>query len=149
MTTSTDVSLHDFAGITDVDKATWAYLDALDERELRTQLFPYVRFRMVVIKRATDREVEGEVFGGDGDGLDASRLPVDLLANRMKLLTTTFALADGTRVKWLEATPVQHRERAAMQRKLAGRCLVDAERHEQAANLIEEFNVSCLAEIKE
>jgi len=148
MTTETiTVVLADFADIVDVDEASWAYLNALQEDELRVKLFPYVRHEMASVKRARVRAVEAHVFGGNGDGPSAERMPVDLLANRLLLIGQTFVVSDGSRVPWLEATAAQHRDRADMQRRLAGQCLVDVERHEQAADLIEAHNVSCLDEI--
>lgn len=73
---------------------------------------------------------------------------VDLLAQREQLLHETFVLSDGTRVRWLQATAAQHRDRARLQRKLAGEYIADAERHETAAEIIEENGVNCLAEIE-
>lgn len=142
-----ELNIKDYAEIPDVDEATWAYLNALEEDGLRDKLFPYVRAAMVSLQRAVVRKVEDNVFGGEGDGPGAERLPVDLLANRLMFTTEAFALSDGTYVEWLKATPAQHLDRAEMQRRLAGKCLVDVERHEQAAKLIKKHKVTCLAEI--
>lgn len=143
-----EISMDDYADIVDVNEATWAYLNAFEEDELRDKLFPYVRAAMVCLQRSIVRRVEEDVFSGDGAGLRAESAVAGLLANRLALLNQTFSLADGTRVEWLKATIAQHRERAEMQRRLAGNCLVDAERHEQAAKLIKKFKVTCLAEIQ-
>lgn len=50
-------------------------------------------------------------------------------------------------VAWDQMTADQHDARAAMQRRLAGECIQDAERHEEAARMIREAGVTCLAEI--
>lgn len=126
------------------EEAAWAYLNALDTEQLRVVAFPYVKDRMRSWMRDRARGVEDAAFP-----TTANVTEVDVLAARAKLVNETFTLSDGTNVGWNEATPAQHRERAEMQRRLAGNCLVDAERHEQAALLIEQCGVSCLAEIKD
>lgn len=148
MKTKDDISMSDYVDIDNVDDATWGYLKALRVHDLREKLFPYTRAHMVGLKRARVRTIEDEVFA-DSDGALKSESPTaNLLTNRLLLVTETFSLPDGSRVAWLEATVAQHNERAAMQRRLAGTCLVDAERHDQAAKLITESNVTCLAEIE-
>lgn len=148
MEVATSVKIDDYVTIVDPDEAAWAYLNAFsDIDELRESVFPYVRNEFRIIHRRRTLAQEKKTFDKPSKNLDQVRLPVALLTNRLLLVTETFALSDGTRVKWLEATPAQHRERAAMQRRLAGSCILDAERHEQAADLIEQFGVSCLAEI--
>ena len=142
-------SITDYVDIVDPSMAAAAYLADLSEDELRSQLFPIVRGRIASLQRARVRAVEDQVFGGNGAGPAPTRLPVDLVANRLKLTGETFPLADGRRIKWLEATAAEHRERAAMQSKLAGQCLIDSDRHIQAAELIEQYGVTCLAELPE
>lgn len=151
MTTTTEpkVSIWDYAEIVDPDDATWAFLNALDSDDLRRELFPYVRGRMINCQRQVVRAVEDEVYGSGEGSATREVIRANLMERRLALISSTFALADGTRVEWLQATPGQHRERAEMQRRLAGKCLVDAKRHEEAASVIEEFGVTCLAEVPE
>ena len=150
MTTATvDVELADFVEVDGIEDATWAYLNALSIEELRAKLFPYVRNSMRILKRNRCRAIERLVFtGDDGDGTAEERHAVDLLAERRKLVDESFALPDGRRVRWLDATAADHRARAEWQRSKAKGHIDDAERHEVAASVIEEFNVSCLAEIQ-
>lgn len=142
----TEIKIADYADIVDVDKATWAYLNALEAEDLRTQLFPHVRNRMASIQRAIIRSHEDEVFAGDG--AESVPAPVNLLERRGMLSGDWFPLEDGRRVFWLEATAAEHHERAEMQRRLAGTCLVDADRHELAAGLIEKYGATCLQDIE-
>lgn len=65
-----------------------------------------------------------------------------------ELLTTTFAMPDGTRVKWGEATLEQHRTRSAQLAKNASRNLEAATRHRVAINTIAESGASCLNEVQ-
>jgi hypothetical protein len=137
----TTVKITDYVTIQDASDATWAYLNDLDEDQLRAELYPYIRNVMASLQRARVRAVEDEVFSSE-DGT------CDLIAQRMRLITEWFPLPSGRRVSWLEATAAEHRERAEYQRRLAGKCVVDAERHEQAADLIESHKVTCLMEIE-
>ena len=63
------------------------------------------------------------------------------------LADEAFALPSGRWVPWATATIADHLERAAWQRQLAGTCVKDAERHEEAARKIQEAGVACLAEL--
>lgn len=143
MTITTEVSMASFVDIASLEEATWAYLHALSEDELRQNLYPHVRDRMRDLRRRLDMAREDAAFGSRSPKGQA----VDLLSLRMDLIGMTFALRDGTRVAWDQATAEQHRERAEMQRALAGKAVMDAERHEWAAAEIEKHNASCLAEI--
>ncbi len=149
MSTDTAVSLRDFIGVGDADEIAVAFLDALDADELRRELLPYVRYRAMVMLRRDVRVAEHEVFGTGTGSATGAAIRANLMERRALLIGKTFALRDGTRVAWTDATPEQHRERAAIQRELAGHCIVDAKRHEEAAKVIEEFGVSCLAEVPE
>lgn len=64
-----------------------------------------------------------------------------------ELLTATFALPDGTRVRWGEATKEQHREREAQLAKNASRNLEAATRHRAAILVLEESGAACLDQI--
>jgi hypothetical protein len=74
--------------------------------------------------------------------------PDDRIRAREILARETFALPDGTRVEWGRATAEQHLERARMQRRLAGDCIDDSKRHEQAAKEIRAAGVTCLDDLK-
>ena len=132
--------LEAFLAIEDDDEAAWAYLGRLNEYELRAQLFPHVHREIVKLRR--QRIVRPQRQPRE------SAAAVDLLAQRDALMRETFVLSDGTRVRWLQATPAQHRDRAMLQRRLAGQYLEEAQRHEAAAELIEQRGVTCLAEIE-
>jgi hypothetical protein len=73
--------------------------------------------------------------------------PEDRIKAREILAQETFAVG-GIRVEWGAATAEQHLERAAMQRRLSGDCIKDAERHEQAAAEIRAAGVRCLNDLK-
>lgn len=116
---------------------------ALAERQAQAalkQLFLYELHRFQrsyvrIIEQAVDRKLE------------IATTPQDRVAARRMLAEETFSLEDGSSVLWERATPEQHRARAAWQRKLAGECIADAERHEQAAREIEEAGVRCLRDL--
>jgi len=134
-------NLEECLAIEDDDEAAWAYLGGLNEYELRGQLFPHVHREIVRLRR--QRIVRPAL-----KPRTMNAAAVDLLARREALMRETFVLSDGTRVRWLQATPEQHRDRAMLQRRLAGQYLEEAQRHEDAAELIEQRGVTCLAEIE-
>jgi hypothetical protein len=82
------------------------------------------------------------------EDLSTASAPADRVRAREVLARETFALPDGTRVEWGEATEGQHLARAEMQRRLSGDCIKDAERHEQAAKEIRAAGVRCLNDLK-
>jgi hypothetical protein len=88
------------------------------------------------------RALEDRVYRRIETGADPS-------TERRRLAYKTFYAPDFGYVLWGEATVEQHRARAQMQRQIAGECLVDAERHEEAADLIERSGATCLNEIAE
>lgn len=61
-----------------------------------------------------------------------------------ELLDSTFALADGSRVTWGDATADQHRERVDMFRRNALANLEGAARHEQAIDALMESGAKSL-----
>ena len=126
-----------------VDEATRSYLSSLTAEEMRDELYPGVHSRMRDIMRAITRRVEDRVFGGS----DASLLSESVGDIKNGLEGEWFSLCDGTIVLWNEATAAQHRARAEWQRGQAHACTIDAERHEEAARLIEDAGVTCLAEV--
>jgi hypothetical protein len=96
------------------------------------------------LSRRRVRSIEQRV----DEELSASSGPVDRIKAREVLAHETFALPDGTRVEWGEATEEQHLARAEMQRRLSGDCIKDAKRHEQAAKEIRLAGVRCLNDLK-
>lgn len=66
-----------------------------------------------------------------------------------ELLASTFALPDGTRVTWAEATSQQHRDRIEMLNKQAAGTIETAALHERALRDMGQAGVSRLADIKE
>lgn len=66
-----------------------------------------------------------------------------------ELLSSTFALADGTRVTWAEATAQQHRDRIAMLTKQAAGTIETAALHERALRDMGQAGVTRLADLQE
>lgn len=64
-----------------------------------------------------------------------------------KLLGTEFALADGSRVTWRNATAEQHRARIEMLHVNAGANIEAAARHEAALAVLAESGAACLGEV--
>jgi hypothetical protein len=64
-----------------------------------------------------------------------------------ELLGTKFALGDGTKVTWGEATVEQHRQYVVMLSGQVAGTVETAARHEAAIRLCEEAGVSCLGEL--
>ena len=96
------------------------------------------------VQRAITRGIEYEVDEELGDAETVE----DRISARAALVTETFALKDGTVVRWGKATESQHVARAVWQRELAGHCTEDAERHETAAAEILAAGVKCLDDLK-
>ena len=69
------------------------------------------------------------------------------LGQRAKRLEQTFALGDGRRVSWAEATVPDHRERIAYLEVHMRGVMMTVSRHSEAIEAIEAAGVSCLAEI--
>lgn len=68
-------------------------------------------------------------------------VPQELLV----LQVESFSLADGTRVKWFNATIEQHQARVDMQRKLMGGIELDVHRHLEAIRVLRETGAVNLA----
>lgn len=64
-----------------------------------------------------------------------------------ELLATRFALGDGTRVTWGEATIDQHRQRIDMLTSIASGTVETAARHHAAISMIESASAGCLADL--
>lgn len=66
-----------------------------------------------------------------------------------ELLASSFALGDGTRVTWAEATVEQHQARVAMLQGMAAGTLETAARHEEAVAMLREAGAPCLGTLRE
>ena len=94
-------------------------------------------------RRAPVRAIERKVFRRNGGEA------IDVAACRVDLADETFALGDGRRVSWGEATIEEHRERATLLRKHLDGVHRTLEAHLVAIAAIEEAGVKCLNEIPE
>ncbi len=124
------------------EAATDLILKGTTAAELRQLIRPLLLLHARHALRAVTRRVEDETFKRIEGGEDP-------MSARRKLVGYSFDLPGGRTVHWLDATATEHMERAFMQRALADKCIVDAERHEQAAAEIEAAGVSCLRELEE
>lgn len=144
-TTTTDYRewLDSFAGINDQFKAAEAALDSLgrQSQRVRSLLYPILVEALVIHRRSTTRNVErqtplGKVYGGE-----------TTIDQRRKRLESTFALPDGRRVAWSEATRTDHEERIAyLERHMQG-VQRTIDEHRTAIDLIDQHGVTCLADI--
>ena len=116
---------------------------SLAERQAQAALKQLFLYELHRFQRFYTRTIERAVDGK----LQVATTPQDRVEARRMLAEETFSLEDGSSVPWLSATAEQHRARAAWQRKLAGECVTDAKRHEQAAKEIEEAGVRCLRDL--
>lgn len=98
------------------------------------------------MQRMSSRRMENRVFGGGGRRLESRDLPVEVVDVRVKLATLTWN-SGGRTLNWLTATVEEHEERAAEQEHLAGRVLVDAERHRRAVKLIRDAGGATLEDV--
>lgn len=71
------------------------------------------------------------------------------LETTRELLSTVFALGDGTEVTWGTATIEQHKQRIEMLTKNAAGIVETASRHTAAVRMIEEAGATCLADLAE
>jgi hypothetical protein len=130
----------------DLDETAVNVFRSVSGRRRADYLLAFIREEARRIHRARARGVERRnayAVTALPDG--ASRTVIDALADLAK---STFALPDGSGlVRWGEATPAQHRARAAWCRRLAGALIEDAELHEAAAVAIEEAGVACLDDL--
>jgi len=129
----------------DMARAWWR---AHRKHQLWQELAPYLRDRTRAYMRNAVREEEDEAFGNPTEPVVAlTEMLSGPLEQRRLLLEGSFVGVGGRRVLWGEASAEDHDERAARQRRLAGSCLVDAQRHEEAARMIREAGVTCLNDL--
>lgn len=106
-------------------------------------LRPVIAHAIGMSRRAEVRSVERRA---PRRGLGSS---FDSVQARKEMAEAFFALGDGTRVRWGEATVAQHRQRIAMLEKMRAGLSETVARHEAAISEIEAAGVSCLDEIEE
>ena len=130
----------------DVDAALVA--DNLLPHVTKAELLPLLVDEVEAHQRRRVRQVERRAFGQTGTGTAPSM--VQRAHPRLsEVYGEVFALYDGRRVSWGEATIDEHRqrlERLRMQRHAISRTI---ERHEEAIRLCEEHGVDRLADIGE
>ena len=114
------------------------------EEELRERMVPIAEGMARDVIRRMSRAVEDDAFSVAGEHGDIGKA-----ISRSELLDASFALPDGRWVTWADATAADHRARAEWQREHASSCLVDADRHLEAAATIEAHGVECLSQISE
>jgi hypothetical protein len=118
-------------------------LDSVSKAKLAEFVRPLVLLRAKGMERKLVRRVEETAFGDAGGDQPA----MTRAEARRRLVAEQFPLPDGRWVPWGQATPDNHRARAGWMRKHAAAVVADAERHEQAAALIEQSGTSCLDDI--
>ena len=123
----------------DPESAAAAVLLTAPRDDLESALFKWAANRARWISRRIVVNEERRIEAGGGTVAQA-------VTSGDPVRAMTFYV-DGEIVRWDEATADQHEARAAMQRRLAGECVADAVRHEEAARQIREAGVACLAQI--
>jgi hypothetical protein len=108
------------------------------QREL---LDPLLRDFCAHIDRRHVRSIEREATA------QRAGVPVGVPAHQ-RLLSESFALGDGRRVLWGEATAEEHLERAAMLQQMADGVLRSRQSHIDAADLIRLLGVRCLNDLE-
>lgn len=141
--------LRKYAEVSDNDyEAAGMLLDELGVRgKARRTLLWIVAQSMKMARRNEQRGVERRVRIAAPilEGVPTH----DQVQNRKDLVAGSFALGDGRRVSWGEATVEQHRERIAYLAKLRDGYNVTISQHESAIALIVKNGVSCLSECVE
>lgn len=137
--------LDSFDEFEDEGKAAEEALNDLGRLSSRSRelLWPVLKDAFWVHRRSKTRSVErrislGSVYSGESS--------VD---QRRVRLERTFALPDGRRVSWAEATEEDHLARIAYLEKHVSGIRQTMGEHQRAVDLIREHGVSCLAEIGE
>jgi hypothetical protein len=94
------------------------------------------------------RQIEAESDKADRARAGGS-LPIPRSNARHQLLSETFALGNGRRVVWGDATEADHQERMVMLAKLRSGLDKDIARHQKAIDDIRAAGVTCLNEVPE
>jgi len=66
---------------------------------------------------------------------------------REHLAEETFAIGNGRRIRWLDATVADHEARIAYQQRLISAVVGDIDRHTLAIKIIRDHGVTCLREV--
>lgn len=141
----------DGSDITDVtDLVVKIVLD--EHRETATELLtPVIRAAIQRLRRQAVRREEDEAFRPEVADEESEPEEADRLASFRRIAGELFWIPDGTKdgyyVSWSEATEEDHLARAENQRERASAEIEDARRHEEAAGIIHEAGVNCLAEV--
>ena len=122
----------------DLEIATDAWLVELTAQERIALVRPYARVLMRNYMRGQVRRLESETFSPGGS---------IILGDLSQLLAERVCLPDGRWVTWGAMSVDEHLLRAQWQEELAGACVLDAERHRAAADVITERGVSCLDDV--
>lgn len=134
--------IHDRLGLADPDAAAAAMVADLKlSARQREALFPLILAECESIERARVRAVEQAVAPRVGRRVDPT-------GERAALLAETFALGDGSRVSWGEATVEQHEQRIAMLARLRDGIDATIARHRAAVEGIRAAGVKCLADLE-
>lgn len=116
------------------ENAASAWLATLTQDEKDTFIYPYARLMMRNLMRGVVRQIEHDTEIADQ-------------SDRQKLLDEGAFLPDGSWVCWGDMTPADHRARANYLRTMAGGYLRTAEKHDEAAEIIEAAGVECLRDV--
>lgn len=122
------------------EEAAESVLAEAPRDDLESVLFKWATNRARWINR---RDVVNEERRIEATGATVA----EVVASGAGRISSMMFYVDGEFVMWDQATAEQHEARAAMQRRLAGECIQDAVRHEDAARMIREAGVACLAQI--
>lgn len=106
-------------------------------RQAAIVLLPIVTEAVGAERRRLVAQKEQVAFSGRAKGKDIREL----------LVEETFAVGNGRRVAWLDATVDDHEERIVYQQKLIGSIATDIDRHKLAIKLIRNAGVTCLREL--
>lgn len=131
-------------------------VDVLNElrvaRKAAEVLVPLVAAAVGNQRRAVTRGLERHAFTGERGEKLPLELPhdgrMDPITARRWLIEHTFALKDGRRVLWGEATVQDHEERISLIDGQIVGLRATIKRHAEAIDLIREAGVSCLNEIE-
>ena len=112
----------------------------------KADLLGLVATEIRIAQRTAVRNAERQVFRALFDNKPRGSRPVPPPSLR-RLFKTPFAIGDGSRVNWLDATVEQHEERIARLAEMRNGLDRTIAQHVEAVRLIKEAGVSCLAEL--
>lgn len=118
-------------------------LASVSRKDLIDYVRPLVLLRARGHARSDVRRIENRAF----TAATPDALPTTAEA-RAALVQRSFPVPGKGMVPWTEATMDDHLARAAWQRNQSALCVVDAERHEAAADLISQHGVTTLGQIE-